>query len=303
MLQSMDKQTTDQLVVKAMEEHLAMIRFTMDRRIAYVNKNFAETLGYRPEDMIGMKHEELCFPTFSRTPAYEKHWKDLENGDSSQGKIQRKAKDGSTVWLEATYMPVYDEDHRRIIGVSKIATNITARHNSVAEVVNEMHKMAEALSERATIGMNRSIELLSMIEGIANVSEQNIKSLHNLETHSTDIQGIVTTIRAIASQTNLLALNAAIEAARAGEYGRGFDVVAKEVRKLSGNVDDSIVEVRKGIETITTDIGTMSQGTSLAQQNIEQCQQEIEITMKGFQSIAASASALEGQSQEVGRII
>lgn len=302
-MQTLDQQTTDQLVVKAMEAHLAMIRFTMDRRIAYVNKNFAKTLGFKPEEMIGMRHEELCFPDFSKTPAYDKHWKELEKGVSFQGKIQRKAKDGTKVWLEATYMPVFDDNTQHIIGVSKIASDITERHNSVVDVVNEMHQMAEALSERATIGMNRSNELLTMIEGIAQVSDQNITSLHNLETHSTDIQGIVTTIRAIASQTNLLALNAAIEAARAGEYGRGFDVVAKEVRKLSGNVDDSIVEVRKGIETINTDIGTMSEGTSLAKQNIEQCRQEIEITLKGFQSIAASASELEDQSQEVGRII
>ena len=303
MVHSTEHQVTDELVVQALEDNLAIIRFNMDHRVAYVNKNFAHTVGYEPEEMIGMKHESLCFPSFLESNEYNLQWQNFTRGVSFQGKIQRKRKDGSGVWLEATYMPIFDTAHRKVIGVAKIATDITVRQEALVEVVNEMHGMAEGLSEQANAGMNRSIELLTMIERIAEVSEQNTVSLHHLEEHSKDIQSIVTTIRAIASQTNLLALNAAIEAARAGEYGRGFDVVAKEVRKLSGNVQDSIVEVRKGIETITEDIGVISQGTSLAQQNIVQCQNEIEIAMNDFRSIASSASDLENQSQEVGRII
>lgn len=303
MSSSTGQQVNDQLVVQALEENLAIIRFDMDRRIAYVNKNFAHTVGYEPDEMIGMKHEKLCYPSFLESNAYAKQWRDFTKGISYQGKIERKRKDGSGVWLEATYMPVFDEAHRKVIGVTKIATDITERQNTVVEVVEEMHKMAEALTRQANTGMDRSTELLKLIERIAVVSEENTLSLQSLEAHSQDIQGIVKTIRAIASQTNLLALNAAIEAARAGEYGRGFDVVAKEVRKLSGNVEDSIVEVRKGIETITADIGVISDGTSLAQQNIVQCQNEIEIAMNDFRSIASSASDLESQSQEVGRII
>ena len=303
MVHSTEHQVTDELVVQALEDNLAIIRFNMDHRVAYVNKNFAHTVGYEPEEMIGMKHESLCFPSFLESNEYNLQWQNFTRGVSFQGKIQRKRKNGSGVWLEATYMPIFDTAHRKVIGVAKIATDITVRQEALVEVVNEMHGMAEGLSEQANAGMNRSIELLTMIERIAEVSEQNTVSLHHLEEHSKDIQSIVTTIRAIASQTNLLALNAAIEAARAGEYGRGFDVVAKEVRKLSGNVQDSIVEVRKGIETITEDIGVISQGTSLAQQNIVQCQNEIEIAMNDFRSIASSASDLENQSQEVGRII
>ncbi|AXH98314.1 PAS domain S-box protein [Sporosarcina sp. PTS2304] len=303
MIRTAVEQVTDELVVKALEANLAIIRFTMDRKIAYVNENFARTLGYHANEMIGMKHEELCYPDFFSSPAYEKLWSDLQRGVGFQGKIKRKAKDHSAIWLEATYMPVYDQQHKKIISISKIATDITDRHNAVADVVKEMHQMAEILAERATLGMNRSNELLKMIEEIAEVSEQNSKSLHNLEIHSADIQSIVKTIRAIASQTNLLALNAAIEAARAGEYGRGFDVVAKEVRKLSGNVDKSIVDVRNGIETITADIVTMSSGTELALKSIVHCQQEIQQSMSGFQSIAISANELENQAQEVSHII
>ena len=80
------------------------------------------------------------------------------------------------------------------------------------------------------------------IKRIAKDSQENVENLVRLHDQTDSITGIVKTIRQIASQTNLLALNAAIEAARAGEFGRGFDVVAKEVRKLSVQVNTSISE-------------------------------------------------------------
>ncbi|WP_225229944.1 methyl-accepting chemotaxis protein [Sporosarcina quadrami] len=163
--------------------------------------------------------------------------------------------------------------------------------------------MSEGLTERADIGIGRSKELLTTIESIAKTSNENEEILSHLRVHTDSIQMIVKTIREIAAQTNLLALNAAIEAARAGEHGRGFDVVAKEVRKLSANVEKSIVEVRQGVEAISTDVLNISNGTVLAKKYIESCQQHIKVAMEDFQTIASSASELESQSKKVSDII
>ena len=162
-----------------------------------------------------------------------------------------KDKNGDKVWLEATYMPVFSHDGRKVISISKVASNITKRQTVITSVVKELRQMAEGLTERADIGIERSKELLVIIEDIATLSHDNTKTLGNLQLHAESIQHIVKTIREIAAQTNLLALNAAIEAARAGEHGRGFSVVAKEVSKLSANVEKSIVEVREGVEAIS----------------------------------------------------
>ncbi|WP_435877211.1 methyl-accepting chemotaxis protein [Sporosarcina highlanderae] len=163
--------------------------------------------------------------------------------------------------------------------------------------------MAEGLTERADIGIVRSKELLALIEDIADISRNNTNTLGNLETHVESIQYIVKTIREIAAQTNLLALNAAIEAARAGEHGRGFDVVAKEVRKLSAKVEESIVEVREGVEAITAEIENISRGTTLAEENVDHCQQRIEVAMEDFLAIASSASELDKQSKIVSSVV
>lgn len=138
---------------------------------------------------------------------------------------------GNAVWLEATYMPVFDENNEQVIGVSKIATNITDRQNNMSVVVQRMQEMSDSLNHRAEKGIERSQELLLSIDKIAEVSIENTQTLANLETQAVSIQGIVQTIRNIASQTQLLALNAAIEAAHAGS----LDVVLTWLQKKLGS--------------------------------------------------------------------
>lgn len=200
-------------------------------------------------------------------------------------------------------MPVFDEKNEQVIGVSKIATNITLRQNNMSNVVQRMQEMSDSLNQRADLGITRSQELLRSIEKIAGVSTENTQTLANLEKQAVAIQGIVQTIRDIASQTQLLALNAAIEAAHAGEYGRGFDVVAKEVRKLSSMVQDSIIQVRDSVNAMTLEVDKISQGTNQVQENIEDSQQQVLVALEDFKNISSSAQDLEIQAREVMNMI
>ncbi|AIQ43078.1 methyl-accepting chemotaxis protein [Paenibacillus sp. FSL R7-0312] len=294
---------TDELVVKALEKNLAMIRFDLDRRVAYVNEVFASSVKYRVEDMYGMQHKQLCFPSFVNSPDYEIFWQNLFAGRSFQDKIERMDADGESVWLEATYMPVFDETDTHVIGVSKVATNITGRQNNMNRVVEQLQEMADSLNQRAEKGIERSQELLVSIDKIAEVSSENTDTLLNLQTQAAAIHGVVQTIRNIASQTHLLALNAAIEAAHAGEFGRGFDVVAKEVRKLSAMVQDQITEVRDSVQAITEEVGKISNGLNLVQENVAVSQQQIQVALNEFTLIASSAQELDNQAREVMNIV
>ncbi|MCH7323172.1 methyl-accepting chemotaxis protein [Solibacillus sp. MA9] len=293
----------DELVVKAIEKNLAIIRFDTNCKVAYVNDLFAKTLGYNKEELYGMHHAEFCFNEFVNSTSYKQFWRNLFSGHSYQDKIERKDKNGNQVWLEATYMPIYDDYHRKVIGVSKIATNITERQNAVVSVVKELTEMSENLNEKAEGGINNSNYLLETIDNIAKESKQNIENLSTLQKQAESINSITRTIQDIAAQTNLLALNAAIEAARAGEAGRGFDVVAKEVRKLSDKVHQSISEVKNNIHLITKEINSVTESIGRVHQSIQTGQVQVNHTIEDFNVISTSAEQLEKRAHDFTEII
>lgn len=288
-------------VFQALDRNLAVIRFDLNRRVTDVNEMFAKTMGYIPDDMKGMMHRELCHSEFADSPAYGQFWDSLLAGISFQDKIERKHAKGHSIWLEATYMPIYN--HSELIGVCKIATDITARHKDISSVVDELKQMSSNLNTRATVGIEHNHELLNSISVIADVSAGNITKLAEFQQQANSIQGVVQTIREIASQTQLLSLNAAIEAAHAGEYGRGFDVIAKEVRKLSTGVQDSVTVIRSDIESMMKEITKLAQGITEIQGYIQASQSQIEVAMNEFSIIASAAQQLDAKAEEVTRIV
>ena len=147
------------------------------------------------------------------------------------------------------------------------ALKLEEQQHNIAMVATAIHQMAQATQEIATNATNTAINADETVAASNLGQSQVIKSQESIRTLAADIQGvadvindlsknadgintILTTISAIAEQTNLLALNAAIEAARAGEQGRGFAVVADEVRVLSQRTYSSIEEIQKMIESL-----------------------------------------------------
>lgn len=291
------------LFSNAINNHLSIIYFTLDRKVNYVNQLFAKTMNYQVGNLIGKYHDELCFPSFVKSPAYIRLWSDLKRGKSFQDKIERMDANGNGIWLEATYMPVWSKDHRQIIGVVKVATDITKRENTVLEVAEKLNTMSQLLSQKSAAGIERSNDLLNGINHIAEDSHENLSNLTALQEQAQAIQGLVKTVRDIASQTNLLALNAAIEAARAGEHGRGFDVVAKEVRKLAANVEQSIVEVRSNVEGIMSEIDKVAESINKVSYHAELSQSKIALALEEFTEIAQTAGELNERAEEFKDIL
>ncbi|MFC1507817.1 methyl-accepting chemotaxis protein [Pseudomonadota bacterium] len=159
--------------------------------------------------------------------------------------------------------------------VNQIATAIHEMSATSGEVAShaEMTAAAAQASTNAcdegqqVIGQNRDA-----ITSLANQVQEAATVIHELEHNAQGINQILSTIQGIAEQTNLLALNAAIEAARAGEQGRGFAVVADEVRVLSKRTHDSTEEIRSMIETLQQNthqaVDSMQASTELADQSV-----------------------------------
>ncbi|MFJ8520704.1 methyl-accepting chemotaxis protein [Lysinibacillus xylanilyticus] len=302
-MQTIDTQVTDELVVLAIERNIAIIRFDMNHKVAYVNELFAKTLGYKVEEMIGKDHKDFCLPEFVNSIEYGKFWRNLTAGNSYQDKIERMDASGNRIWLEATYMPVFANNSSKVLGVSKIATNITERQNEIVSVADTLKVMSKELHSRSEAGIQNSEDLLETVNEVSQESADNVRNLAQLQKQAESIKGIVKTIQEIASQTNLLALNAAIEAARAGEYGRGFDVVAKEVRKLSARVEQSISEVKDNVEGIEREIGKVTESITCIAEKVEKTNGQINVTTNDFAEIATAAEALDEQSRHFTEII
>ena len=195
--------------VRAIDTSQAVIEFGLDGAILAANANFLDIFGYRAADLVGQHHRILCDNQLVNSSDYRDFWMRLGRGEYDSGRYLRRARDGSPVWIQATYNPIFDADGRpwKIV---KFASNIS--HAVQLEQQIEA-RLAESLAFRADLEA-RGGDIQAMI---AEVSQ------------------IVASINDIAAQTNLLALNATIEAARAGEAGRGFAVVASEVKKLASD--------------------------------------------------------------------
>ncbi|WP_449434901.1 methyl-accepting chemotaxis protein [Pseudomonas putida] len=202
-----------------------------------------------------------------------------------------------------------DLTHQRgeIEQVATAMNEMTATVQEVARHASQAARSADSTDQQALHGQQVVVRAVSAIDVVALDIEHAVQVMARLQDASKGINSVLGVIRGVAEQTNLLALNAAIEAARAGEQGRGFAVVADEVRTLSSRTQHSIGEIQAVIEQLQTDASeaaaVMQQSHARAQDSVDQAHQvtgalqEITRAVTSINDMNAQiASAAEEQS-------
>ncbi|QFI39311.1 methyl-accepting chemotaxis protein [Moritella marina ATCC 15381] len=210
---------------------------------------------------------------------------------------------------ETTITAQQTETHQIAAAIKLMATTSTDMAENASDATGATHDAERAVLE----GKQVVDQTIIAINAIASEVETSSQTIQKLESHCADIGGVVEVIRSIADQTNLLALNAAIEAARAGEQGRGFAVVADEVRTLASRTQQSTNEIQVMIERVQSgakeSVKVMAVGREQANMGVMQAKEASNtfeaITLSVDKIVAINgqiASAIEEQSLAAAEI-
>ncbi len=267
------KRNADAMLREMVDRSQAMIAFKPDGTIINANKNFLDTLGYTLEEIQGKHHSMFVYPTFVKKEQYAQMWRDLADGEFISDQFPRLRKDGSVVWIQATYGPMFD-DEGNVDHIVKIAIDITMRRG-------EIHDLAKALEH---------------------LRDGNLT--HRCEDSDLEDIGRLTTAYNEATSTLQDAISAVNEIViKLDKTSDEMSSSSSELSQRTENQAATLEETAAAVEELTATVRSAAQGAK----EVEGAVQSARTTAKNSGDVVRDAiqamSQIENSSNEIGKII
>ncbi|MFT7623570.1 MAG: methyl-accepting chemotaxis protein [Myxococcota bacterium] len=229
--------SADQLA--AINRAMATIEFGQDGRIADANQHFLDALGYTLDEIRGRHHGLFVDPTFRASGKYADFWRRLQRGECISGLFQRKAKDGSDVWIQACYNPILDSQGR-VFKVVKYATDVTRIVQTRMEVGEVATHLGVASKELTAVAAGMATAALDAVTRSTDASAAS-------EQVSQNIQSVAGATEEMAASVTEIAGNAARAARVSADAVRAAETTNATIAKLG----ESSTEIGQVIKQIT----------------------------------------------------
>ena len=257
----------------ALDRVQAIIEFTVGGEVITANENFLKALGYRLEEIKGRHHRIFVDPSYASSPEYAELWRKLNAGEFVAAEMERRAKDGSSVWIQASYNPIFDA-RGQVVKVVKFATDVTGRVRSVDQIAGGLaqlaanrlsHRIAQVVDpafERVRADFNNAASTLQrtmeqvkaaadeveagsndIAQASGDLSRRTEQQAASLEKTTAALEEITQTVRRTAEgagQASEAASKARIEARKSGDVMRDAVGAMDEIEKSASQIGQII---------------------------------------------------------------